>query len=71
MITALQRAVAELFFSLPESAGFAVAGGAALIARDLVDRGTRDVDLFTVSRPWHRSPTRRRRLSGPRPARAG
>jgi hypothetical protein len=51
MITPLQRAAARLFFSLPESVGFAVAGGAALIARDLIDRGTRDVDLFTATPP--------------------
>jgi hypothetical protein len=41
MITPLQRAATRVFFDLPESAGFAVAGGAALIVRDLVDRGTR------------------------------
>jgi hypothetical protein len=41
--------IAAMFFSLDESAGFAVAGGAALIARALVDRSTRDVDLFTVT----------------------
>jgi len=40
-----------MFFSLDESAGFAVAGGAALIARALVDRSTRDVDLFTTAPP--------------------
>ncbi|MCM3887337.1 hypothetical protein [Frankia sp. R82] len=51
MITSLQRAVARIFFGLPESVGFAVAGGAALIARDLVDRETRDVDLFTALPP--------------------
>jgi hypothetical protein len=51
VITSLQRAVARIFFGLPESVGFAVAGGAALIARDLVDRETRDVDLFTVLPP--------------------
>jgi len=51
VITSLQRAVARIFFGLPESVGFAVAGGAALIARDLVDRETRDVDLFTALPP--------------------
>lgn len=45
-LTAFQRRVARLFFELPESEGFAVAGGAALIARDLIDRATRDLDLF-------------------------
>jgi hypothetical protein len=32
----------QAFFALPDSAGFAVAGGAALIARDLVDRQTKE-----------------------------
>jgi len=51
VITPFQRSVAAMFFSLDESAGFAVAGGAALIARALVDRSTRDVDLFTTAPP--------------------
>jgi hypothetical protein len=37
-----------LFFDLPESAGFAVAGGAALAAQGLIHRPTRDVDLFLL-----------------------
>jgi hypothetical protein len=32
----------------PQSAGFAVAGGAALIAHGLIQRPTRDVDLFLL-----------------------
>ncbi len=36
------------FFSLPESAGFAVAGGAALVAQGLIHRPTRDLDLFLL-----------------------
>ncbi|WP_322753413.1 hypothetical protein [Frankia sp. Cas3] len=51
MITPFQRSVAAMFFSLDESAGFAVAGGAALIARALVDRSTQDVDLFSGAPP--------------------
>ncbi|WP_165485358.1 nucleotidyl transferase AbiEii/AbiGii toxin family protein [Protofrankia symbiont of Coriaria ruscifolia] len=51
MITWLQRLVARTFFALPESAGFAVAGGAALNVRDLVNRPTRDLDLFTSPAP--------------------
>lgn len=31
-LTQLQRAVLELFFDLPESDGFVLAGGAALVA---------------------------------------
>ena len=33
--------------SLPEAEGFALAGGAALIARGVVDRQTADLDFFT------------------------
>lgn len=51
MITSFQRSIAAMFFSLDESAGFAVAGGAALITRALVNRSTRDVDLFTAAPP--------------------
>ena len=47
MLTAFQRDVAKLFFSLPEAGGFALAGGSALAARGDVPRGTRDLDLFT------------------------
>ena len=52
-LTALQVQASRLFFSLPDSAGFAVAGGAALIARGLIHRPTQDVDLFLLdaSRP--------------------
>lgn len=45
-LTDLQRAVLELFFSLPESEGFVLAGGAGLVASGLTDRPTQDVDLF-------------------------
>lgn len=47
-LTPLQVQAARLFFSLPASAGFAVAGGAALIARGLITRPTQDVDLFLL-----------------------
>lgn len=47
-LTPLQVSAARLFFSLPQSVGFAVAGGAALIARGLIQRPTRDVDLFLL-----------------------
>lgn len=45
-LTALQRAVLELFFALPESDGFVLAGGAALVAAGLSTRPTNDIDLF-------------------------
>jgi hypothetical protein len=45
-LTELQRLVLELFFKLPESDGFVLAGGAALVASGLSERPTQDVDLF-------------------------
>lgn len=48
MLTALQVRVAEIVKDLPESAGFALAGGGALVIRGLVDRTTRDLDYFTT-----------------------
>ncbi len=47
-LTPLQIQVTRLFFSLPVSAGFAVAGGAGLIARGLISRPTQDVNLFLL-----------------------
>jgi Nucleotidyl transferase AbiEii toxin, Type IV TA system len=47
-LTPLQVEATRLFFSVPDSAGFAVAGGAALIARGLISRPTKDVDLFLL-----------------------
>lgn len=46
-LTTFQIAVATLFFSLPESDGFLLAGGAALAAQHLTTRPTHDLDLFT------------------------
>src|SRR5580658_1427485 len=48
LLTPLQIEATQLFFSLPQSAGFAVAGGAALIVQGLIHRQTRDVDLFLI-----------------------
>jgi hypothetical protein len=45
-LTELQREVLRIFFDLPESSGFVLAGGAALVASGLSERPTRDVDLF-------------------------
>jgi hypothetical protein len=42
--------VARVFFALPESAGYAVGGGAAALAHDIVHRATDDLDLFTDRR---------------------
>lgn len=46
-LTAFQVSVASLFFSLPASEGFLLAGGAALAAQHLTSRPTHDLDLFT------------------------
>jgi hypothetical protein len=46
VLTPLQQQVATIVSSLPEAADFALAGGAALIARGDVIRGTRDLDFF-------------------------
>jgi hypothetical protein len=43
-----QLDVAAVFFGLPESEGFMLVGGAALIALQLVDRLTEDLDFFTA-----------------------
>jgi len=46
-LTDFQIAVARLFFTLPSSAGFILAGGAALLAQHLTARPTQDLDFFT------------------------
>lgn len=48
-LTALQREAARLLFGLPESAGFALAGGSALVALGVIDRPTRDLDAFIAA----------------------
>jgi hypothetical protein len=47
-LTVFQMAVAKLFFALPESAGFLLAGGAALLAQHLTARPTEDLEFFTA-----------------------
>jgi Nucleotidyl transferase AbiEii toxin, Type IV TA system len=42
-----QLHVAVAFFALPDSAGFVLVGGAALLALELIDRPTEDLDFFT------------------------
>jgi len=46
-LTGFQVQVAQVFFSLPASAGFLLAGGAALAAQHLITRPTEDLDFFT------------------------
>jgi len=43
-----QLAVARMFFALPASRGFLLAGGAALLAQRLTARPTEDLDFFTA-----------------------
>ena len=47
-LSPFQLEVAQLFFSLPASTGFLLAGGAALLAHRLTDRPTQDLDFFTA-----------------------
>ena len=49
MLTPLQLRVAGIVAGLPESHGFALAGGSALIVRGDVTRRTRDLDFFGLS----------------------
>ncbi|WP_158299804.1 nucleotidyl transferase AbiEii/AbiGii toxin family protein [Glycomyces paridis] len=50
-LTDLQAATLRLFFTLPESRGFVLAGGGALLAQRLIDRPTDDLDFFTAQQP--------------------
>ena len=45
-LTAFQIEVSRLFFGLPASEGFLLAGGAALAAQQLTTRPTQDLDMF-------------------------
>ncbi len=49
MLSPLQEQVAEIIAGLDEAEGFALAGGAALIARGDVHRQTRDLDFFGLT----------------------
>lgn len=45
----LQVEVLRLFFTLPASEGFVLAGGAGLVAAGLSTRPTEDLDLFSAT----------------------
>ena len=45
-LTGFQIDVAHLFFDIEASKGFLLAGGAALLAANLIARPTEDLDLF-------------------------
>ncbi len=49
VLTPLQERVARIVAGLPEAHGFALAGGAALVVMNVVDRATRDLDFFGPS----------------------
>lgn len=46
-VTDFQAGVAQVFFSLPESDSFLLAGGLALLAQGMSSRPTEDMDAFT------------------------
>lgn len=48
LLTPIQVDVANIFFGLSASEGYVVAGGAALLASDLVARPTMDLDFFAA-----------------------
>lgn len=48
-LTALQVELARIFFTLEAAEDYLVAGGAALLASDLIDRPTEDLDLFAAT----------------------
>lgn len=48
-----QLEVAKMFFALPASKGFLLAGGAALLAQHLTARPTEDLDFFTAPERGH------------------
>jgi hypothetical protein len=52
-LTAFQLEAARLFFGLPQSKGFLLAGGAALLAQHLTTRPTEDLDFFTAPERGH------------------
>ena len=64
-LSAFLLEVAKLFFTLPASQGFLLAGVAALLAQHLTARPTEDLDFFTAARsrrercPGGRSPPAR------------
>jgi hypothetical protein len=47
-LSPFQRELAALFFALPATGGFLLAGGAALAAQRMITRPTRDLDFFTT-----------------------
>ncbi|MCP3935188.1 MAG: nucleotidyl transferase AbiEii/AbiGii toxin family protein [Actinomycetia bacterium] len=50
-LTPAQLEIATTLFALPEATDYALAGGAALLAHETIDRPTRDLDAFVQARP--------------------
>ena len=50
MLSPLQQRVARIVTALPAAEGFALAGGAALVLAEVVERETRDLDFFGATR---------------------
>lgn len=48
-LTGFQVELARIFFTLDAAEDYLVAGGAALLASDLIDRPTEDLDLFAAT----------------------
>lgn len=48
-LTDFQVELAHVFFALGAAEGYLLAGGAALLASDLIDRPTQDLDLFAAT----------------------
>jgi hypothetical protein len=57
-LTPIQIEVARIFFTLKESDGYVIAGGAALLASGLISRPTEDLDLFTSTPTTRVTPAR-------------
>lgn len=57
-LTDFQVEVARVFFTLETAKGYLVAGGAALVASDLISRPTEDLDLFTAAPTTSVAPAR-------------
>jgi hypothetical protein len=48
-LSEIQLRTATIILALPQATGFALAGGAALVIHEVVDRGTKDLDCFGPS----------------------
>lgn len=51
MLTALQQRVVGVVRELPQAEGFALAGGAGLVAQGTTSRPTNDLDFFAETAP--------------------